>query len=308
MSISDRVFSRSFDNQYNLLIYFLLVVAFAGSIFLAWKGVQAGIIYTLMLVGVLALVFLGTLFVRDDRNLGRLGSFLRVPFSTSTGLGALFFLVFLLVPVFVNLVVGFFTSAFRVTALAIPLFGSGINTAFQSFSAAEIGSSVSWQLFTVVFTAGTIETFVFSFGMMVVGVLSGLFVYGLLTDRPVLWGLSQRNWVLSFAILLSVAGFTGAHLLNGTYTGLMFLVAAVFLLISNVSIYYAGVFLSGWIGYHMSNNFIWLVEALGWQKVFVEGLLSWFGLFFLGFIALLLWFVVRRWSFIRGELSGLFNG
>jgi len=296
--------SRTWDDDYNLLVYFLLAIALAGSLFLAWKDVSAGVIYSLMIVGVTALVFLAVnVFLKDtERDVPVLSKFMKVPFSTSTGVSAFFLLLGFGIPFLIQGFIRLIGGSFSVTSFSIPLFGNQVNQAFQSFATAEVGNSMSWRLFTTVFTAGVGETYVFSFGTMVVGILMGLFLWTMLTDRERLLGLSKRGFVLGFALLLSVGFFIASHLLNSTYAGRMFLFAGLFLLVSNISIYLGGVFLSGWIGYHASNNLIWMFEEFGFQSVFVDGLLSWFGLFLMAFLILLIVYVVRKWDVIRVEL------
>lgn len=301
---SDRVFQSGWDNNYNLLLLLVLVLSVLGSLFLAWKDVRAGIIYTLMFVVGVSLIFVITLLLKgEDKDLQSLTGFARLPFSPTLGIACFFGLVGFFFPIVLKL---FFSgTGFSVTGLSVPLFGGGIDSAFQSFSAAEIGGSLPWQIFTTVFTAGVMETFIFSFVTIYAGIGLGVVVLKLLNG-----GRSPRRWpVLVFAFAFSVLAFTLSHLLNSTYVLSSFIFAGIFLLISNVSIFVAGGFLMFWVFYHMSNNLIYLVELKSFSVILVDGLFSGFGLLLVGLLFLMIFYVVNRWAVkggVRDQLRSYF--
>ena len=295
---SDKVFQSGFDNNYNLLLLLVVVLAVLGSLFLARKDVRAGIIYTLMFVTGLGLMYFVTLLLKGEgKDLESLTSFARIPFSPTLGIACFFGLVGFFLPILLKTIFSF--TNFSVSGLSIPLFGSGINTAFQSFSAAEIGSSLPWQIFTTVFTAGVIETLIFSFVTIYIGIGLGVVILKLLSGKNT----SPSRWaVLTFAFVFSVMAFTLSHLLNSTYVLSSFIFAGIFLLISNISIFVAGGFLVFWIFYHMSNNLIYLIEVKGLEVIITQGLFSGFGLVLVGLLLLMLFYVISRWS-VKGGIS-----
>jgi hypothetical protein len=65
-----------------------------------------------------------------------------------------------------------------------------------------------------------------------------------------------------------------------------------FICLANISIFFFGVTLSFWIGFHQMNNLIYLVETQGLAEV-LSGFLSLFGLLFIGMIVLIVFYVLR---------------
>lgn len=304
--VSTSFHAGRFDRKdFNLLVFVNLLIAFIGSIFLAWNDVRAGVIYTLLFLGGVVLLFLVFFFLKDDATLRPVTDFVRVPIAQSTLLSGVSYLFGLFVPVLLYLLVRPFTS-FDITGLSVPLFGASISG--QTFSAVQISSSMPWRLFVIMFTAGTTETFIFNFVAVVVGVLIGLFLLKLLTggDRGVLF-FSRRSFVLTVAFAFSTGVAVLAHLLNSTYSGVSFFVAALFFLLASVSIYLFGLFLAFWIGYHQMNNLLYLVSQDGWSAV-LGGFVSWFGLVFLVYLFLIVFFVLRSWKSLGGEWRRYWGG
>lgn len=287
--------------NFNILLFFNFFIAFVGSVFLAWNGVTAGIVYSFMFVGIISLIFMVTLFLRDDNSLKPITDFAKIPISTSLGLASLFYLVGMLIPAVVKGVLGIFKTSFSITSLSIPLFGTQITSA-QSFSTVEIGASMPWRIFNIMFTAGNMETLVFNFGTIIVGVLIGWFTLKLINGGEDLGFISKKTFILGFAFAVSVLLFLLSHLMNQTYMATQFFVAGVFLLVANFSIYLAGVFLSFWAGYHQSSNLFYLIEVDGFVAV-AEGFVSWFGLLFLVYLALIIFYVIRNWDTVKAEFS-----
>lgn len=289
--------------NFNFLLFFKLIVAFAGSIFLAWNDVQAGMIYTLMFVGATALLFLVFFMLKDDNSLKPITNYIKIPFATKTTLAVLFYLVGFAVPIILKLIFKLVGAGFNIVSLSIPLFGADLaNAKFQTFSTAEIGTSMPWIVFVIKWVAGTIETYVFNFVFVLLGILVGIFIWQLLADDNQRAGiLSKRPFIIFFGFLFSVLGFVASHALNSTYAGVMFFIAGIFLAVSNISIYFFGAFLTFWAGYHESNNNLFLIDVHGLRTVFFEGYVSWYGLFFAVFMLLLIYYTIRK--FQSGELQ-----
>lgn len=293
--------------DFNLLVFVIFIVAFFGSIFMAWNMITAGIIYSLMFVGTWSSIGMIFFWISDDRRMKPITDYALIPIASSMPLAAFFFLVSLTIPIFIQLLLGLFSSPYNVTQLAVPLFGAQIRTSLQSFSVAQIGSSMPWKIFTICFSAGANETLTYNFGLVLIGVICGLFLYSLLTDKKEinLFGIipvSKRFFVMAFAQIFAFAGFGASHVLNQTYSPANFVFAVAFLFVANMSIYFGGAFLSFWIGYHMSNNFVWLVQVEGFGAVMM-GFVSLFGAFFIPLILLLINYVVRHWDAVMEDFG-----
>jgi len=289
------------DADYNLSFYVLLVVAVLLSAFLMVQGVQAGTVYTVMFAAFTGLIYVGTLFIKDDANLKIVTDYIRFPVSPNLGVANFFYLIGFGIPIILKLIFNtLLGSSFNIVQLSVPVFGVNINTALQSFSAAEIGGSVAWRIFVTMFAAGTIETFVYNFAAMVMGVLIAVL---LIQQRRGQKAKAKKWHVIGIALVFSVLIFVGSHVLNGNYEGLAFLYAGIFLLVSNLSIYRMGVFIMFWVGYHQSNNLLWLIDTIGLTTVLGEGFVSWFGVFFVIYFSLVIWNIVINWDTIREQLA-----
>lgn len=301
-----RVYKSGFDNNYNLLFFALLGIALVGCVFLTWKDVKAGLIYFFMLTAVVIIIVLLKLAIKNDDKMSKITKYVRVPFTTSTGLAVFFFLIGFGIPILLELILKIVQSSFSITSFSVPYFANDIVDSLQSFSTAEISNNNAWTLFTVMFSAGTIETITYSFSAVLLGVLFGLLVSELLNDGKDGNILKKITLISIIAFAFSVIVFIISHQLNGTYEGWMFAIAGLFILFSNISVYYFGVFLVFWMGYHMSNNLLYLIKVLGWGAV-IDGFLSWFGFLLFGLIALMIFYLLRNWTSIRKELAHFGN-
>ena len=85
----------------------------------------------------------------------------------------------------------------------------------------------------------------------------------------------------------------------------MFIAAGIFLLVANYSIFVKGVFLLFWVGWHQGNNLLDLINKNSLGAV-AGGFVSWFGLIFFVFLALLIFFVIRKNSEVWREFKSWF--
>lgn len=303
MSRSERVFSGGFDNEYNPFIYTMLILCLIGMAFLMFKGVLAGTIYTIMILAGGFILLWTLLNVKGDSQLAGITRYIRIPFTQSLSLSLLMFWLGFAAPILLHSILRLFGNLFNVTTLAIPLFSTQINNYFITLGAAEVSSSYAWELFVTSFSAGTAETFVFSFAIPIAGILIGRFFFNLLTIKGAdSWlFLSKKAFVISFAMLFAGLLFVGAHALNNTYSGGMFLVAFVFIMFSNISIYVLGVLLMFWIGYHVSNNQLAMILQNGFAKFVSEGLLSWYGAFLLVLFGLSVFYFLRNGKTLKQD-------
>ena len=264
--------------DYSFLWFILLFIAFIGSLFQQWNGIQAGVIYVSMFTGFSIMLFLLFFFIKDDNGMKPISNYIKVPISTSTSLSSFMYLIGLTIPFLVNAIVGLFTS-FSLTSLSIPLFSGGTTSNVVSLSVAQFEESMGWKIFNIFFVAGTIETFVYNFGLMIFGAFIGIGILKLINGGNDLSFMKKSTFVIMVALIISVSFFIFSHTMNGTYTPMAFILAGLFLLISNITIYKAGIFLIFWAGYHQSNNLLYLIKTLGLVPVF-EGFLCIFGLVF----------------------------
>jgi hypothetical protein len=291
----------------DLLLFVNLMIGLIGSIFLAWRGIDAGIIYSFLFLGTIAGLFLVFFHLKDDKTLKPITKYVRIPISSSQYLSGSLYLLGLLAPLLVQLILSAFFGGFAVSDLRIPVFGQEINNQLQSFSAAEIGGSMAWRIFIIMFVAGNVETFAYNFGIPIIGILMGYYVLKLYNDVKPIGFVSAKGFILSFALVFSTILFVVSHVLNSNYaTNTAFVIAAVFLIVANVSIYLAGFMLVFWAGYHQTSNLIYLVQTYGFQEVFA-GFISPFGLIFAVYLALIAYSVLRSLPKAQRELGEYFS-
>ena len=302
---SEKALKSNADLDFNLLLYINLVITIVGIIYLAWKKFDAGYIYFIMISGFFTLISMTFLFVKNEKSIRGLTNYIKIPFAVNLGLACFFYLMGKLMPYVIELVIVFFKGVFgvgqgfHVHSFAIPFFGSEINQAYTSFSTAQIGISQSMENFVIEFVSGNCETFVYNFGAMIIGGVVGIGLFNLMSsDGKKVGFLSKKFFILIVAFVFSIATFMISHTLNGSYSGFMFVVAGLFLLVGNFSIYKLGVFLSFWFGYHQSNNQIWLITQEGFRQV-MSGYISVYGVIYFFMFGVIIFYVIRNWSSIK---------
>jgi len=266
---------ESIDENFNPLFIFMIIICLCGCAFLLFliKDISAGAIYTfIMLISISFIVLLNT-WLKDDQRWKPLTDYMRIPIGTSLKASSIMYLVGLGIPLVLKIVLSIFTS-FQVTSFSIPLLASDISTGFQSFSASQVSGSIGWQEFITVYVAGTVETFAFNFMFPFIMIFAGLFLFKMFTDDDSILGIDKKYFVLFFSILMTGLVFMTLHSLNETYTTTtQFLFALGFIVLANISIYFFGLALLFWVGFHQMNNLIYLVESLGLGTVLSGGLL-----------------------------------
>ena len=83
--------------DYSFLWFILLFIAFIGSLFQQWNGIQAGVIYVSMFTGFSIMLFLLFFFIKDDNGMKPISNYIKVPISTSTSLSSFMYLNCLLI-------------------------------------------------------------------------------------------------------------------------------------------------------------------------------------------------------------------
>lgn len=250
-----------FNQNYSLFLFIPITMAFIGMLWLALNDIDAGQDYTLLFLGSIAFMSLILLFV-DEHSRKSVFGYIGLPFSTSTGISVWAYVVGLLIPIIL-----FFIFSLNTSALAVPFAAGDINSAITTqFSALSISESPFWELYTTVFTAGTIEELMFGVVTMLVGGLLTAAILGLL---GVNLGRGSGTVVFIGGLLFSVASFMFIHRLNDSYiTPSFFIAAGVFRLLMNIGIYSFALFLSFSVGFHQSNNAIWYIDKFGLQRFY----------------------------------------
>lgn len=304
MAVSVRDTSKS---DYNYLLFTFLFISLFGSVFFWLKfDAQAGLIYTIITLVALIVIPVIISWISNDDTLKPLTNFAKIPVTTHSKLYMATFM-FLLGSVVPYVTQGFMwaigklteSRVYSITSFSIPLYGSDILGRINSFSAAEAVNSMPFKLFFIKNVAGVSETYNWAYPMMFIGVLIGLLLVKFLGVKG---KTSKLYAVVAIAFAFVIATFTGMHQLNNTYVWYMYIAAGIFLLISNASIMYAGVFLMFWIGYHRSNNEVWLMIENGVFEV-LRGYLSWYGLIFIPLTLLIVFYTIKKKDDIIAELK-----
>ena len=248
------------DENFSLFLLLPLTMAVLGMLWLALNDIKAGENYSLLFLGGVALTVLLYLLI-DEHSKASIVKLIKLPFFSKPGYSVLSYVIGLLLPFLL-----FTLFSLNTSAVAIPLAADTINSQIATqFAALEIQNSPFWQVFTTVFTAGTIEEFAFAIVTMILGAaLTSL----LLTLFMVNLRGSARRWVLFFGgLVLSFGAFMFIHQLNDTYTvARMFVVAGVFRVLMNGAVYLGGLMLSFAVGFHQSNNAIYYISTFGWPQ------------------------------------------
>lgn len=284
---------------FNLLIYTMLSLAVTGIIWLSLNDVPAGQKFTTLFLGSIGLLMLG-LFALDESNRSMMQKIIKLPFSVDLDVGVGSYLLGFAIPIVGALVITAFGFSFTsIAQVMVPLATEDINEGIaQSFSIANFEASEFWQLFVTVFTAGTIEEFVFGFVWVLNSIIIAILVFTLIFKQVNMNDSGTQFAYTALAIIISGLVFGGAHTLNNTYTTtMMFLVAIGFRMAMNSGIYFWKLFFTFTVGYHQSNNLIWWIGRYGFNS-FIAAISTLGGIIIGGFFILMLFYAVRRFPVI----------
>ena len=289
----DKIFAKDYEQNFNPLLIFMLLVVVIINVWLMFKGIFEGVVFFgLFTASIISLVIVYQ-FSKGDPQYSDFAKIVRAPFSTSLYVGSFMFVAGFTIRMAIYLIEKILKYSF-VGNFTIPLSVGKIDQGItQSFAVAQAKASMPLILFNRQFNAGTTEEFVFGFALVFVVALM-LFSVSKFTKPDSFW--RKKYFILITSILVSTLLFMGAHTLNESYTeSITFLIAGIFRLVSLISIYIWGVFLSFWVGFHQSNNLLDAINEFGIVQV-AEGFLSWYGLLFVGLFALLTWYLISRWN------------
>ena len=291
------------DNNYNLVLYSQLILTALGVMWLALNDVKSGTIYVTLFLMISVLFLLSFLFIKEKDNTAY-GKF-RTPLTSDYDIAIPLYLIGWTLPFIINSLIGIFSNSFSVTSFMIPMSAGSLDNAIvQSFAIAQLQSDAFIRLFMMVFVAGTIEELLFGWFLVAIFYLLGKFILKLINNEKDLPFMSASNFKFWFGIIGSVLVFSGVHNLNSTYAGAMFVIAMIFRLIMNLSIYAWGLFLSFTIGYHQANNFIYFLQANG-SKVVLSALFTLKGLVIISFFVLMVIYTLKNIEKIKSKLSRL---
>jgi hypothetical protein len=252
------------EHTNNYFVLALLLLALIGVVTGAIQEVFAGTVYfSIILAGAVALVLVNFFTNEDDKK--RTKEFFMSPFKKDSRVALALFYFGTFVILLLNYGGQFIKQGFSTLQFFSPLYltaggelGTGIS---QTFSASVLESSgiVSW--FFTVFTAGIWEEFLFGFILFFVG-----WVIAIALNQTIFGNRFGKIFNNIVATGISVSLFMVVHILNGSYEGSMFLVAGIFRLLMNISIYYLTLGIAFTMGMHLMNNHLAYVVSKGFQE------------------------------------------
>ena len=279
------------QDNLNLIVYFSIILSGIGITWLALNEVPAGIRYiTIFLVSV-AFLFVSFFFINEDQKEEAM-KIIKNPFEVDYDVASGLYILGWLIPIILYFILKAVGSAFVISQLMVPLSAGSVlqEIQTQSFAIAETQADPFWQWFITVFTAGSIEEFAFGFVLMLVGTLIGMMIWRLAVGKDTV---KARWFYITVALIFTGLIFGGAHKLNASYVGIMFLIAIGFRLVMNYSIYVLGVFLSFTLGYHQSNNAVWFYTNYGSAATF-QALTSIGGIAILIYFTLIIFYAIKN--------------
>lgn len=262
-----RALEQGFKNVFMLIMY---VVTIFG-LYMGWRyGLDASDLYLTLTLVAVSLIVIILLWVNETSRKFR-RAFLITPFSISPKLSmATWLLGWATIPVlnFIGQVLFpmFSNISFTTTQFFQSLFYSasgGAETVAQTFSVAQLQNAPFVVWFYSVWVAGTIEEFVWAFVLPVVFHTIAIGIVNQFLDGEAPLGMQNENFYFLFSLFFSVITFMGIHTLNGSYVGIMFIIAGAFRFLMNTFVYLFGATASYVIGVHQSNNNTAFIQQFG---------------------------------------------
>lgn len=255
---------------------------------LSFQELKAGTLYFNLFLFGCAMIVLSLFFIRDkDNNI-------KIPFNLDLYSEITFYIIGLSIPIIIYLI-----TSFKTSQVFVPLAIGGNQG--QSFAALSTAADPFWSFFITVFTAGTLEAFATGFAIITAGMLVSRLLRALMNGLDL--GVSgNKVFDFSFAMLLSAVFFTVLHSFNDSYNApIFFIVAFVFKIIENSSIYIANLLMSFAFGLHQSNNAMYL----GFEAIWA-GLTSFpGGIIISGLLVLVLYYWITNIYKLLGVFSKL---
>lgn len=296
MPDADKVFVKRFNElEIGQIVFIVLLFSIAGTTFMAFNQLKAGTIYAILMSSSFIALLLLTLLRKDE---DRPSDFIPIPFCKRFSVSVFMYFLGLVIPIVLGIVLGAF--AVSSTAFSVPLFSGDITEAGQSFNVANLEEQMSTRIFNIVYVAGSDETIVYNWLAVLFGAVAGMIVLRLLSKErsPV----RNKFVVKLIAYAFAVGVFMLSHLLNASYDApLKFIIAGVFLLVSSLSMFAWGLPISFWIGFHQSNNLMYLIGLFGLATV-AGGFVGLFGGVTLVLIILICFYLINNWDVVKRDL------
>lgn len=198
-------------------------------------------------------------------------------------------------------------------SLIQPLFtGDFTSSSNQAFSTATLEGSMPVRIFLISPVAGTSETLNFNYFSIIYATVVGTLLLMLVSAYKEGKKVKNPFFVKVFAYILSSLVFVGAHSLNGSYDSTTkFIIAGMFLFISNFLMFEVGIPIEFWVGLHKSLNLIFMITLFGFAQVFA-GFISLIGAIYLIFdLVLIPFFLLRNkdavWKDVKWHFTTLFK-
>lgn len=261
-----------FDENRNFIVFSGLLLTVATALWYAFQDIRIGWSFVLLFT-VPTVVWLVMLQLIDEKTKKSIISKLKIPFTTSTPVAAVMFVLGEILILSLALLPLKQIFGFTFTDYLQPLAIEKVNLFIQQTSAqVAISSSSAAQLWNTLFNAPYIEEFIFGFIAIHLFYPVIKTMYSSLTKKEL-----SHNITLFITFILVGASFAGLHVFNSTYITLTaYIIAALFRIVLSAMIYYAGVYLSFTLGLHQMNNLIWYIREYGINNT-MEALLSFTG-------------------------------
>jgi hypothetical protein len=254
------------EHSNNLTILVALAISLIGVIVGETLDVFAGELYYSLILGSMVIITLFGFFTNSDDKKEK-SLFFESPFKKNPKVALALFFIGLLFIFLINFVAKNFFS-FSVLNFFSPLYlsaGQGLSSGLaQSFSASVLESSPVVTYFFTVIIAGLWEEFIFGFGLFLVG-----WIFALLVNHLFFGNNLSREVVFWVAMAFSVLGFSAIHLFNGSYEGIMFVVAGAFRLIMNIIIFKFRFGMAFTMAMHIGNNHLAYYGVYGFQTFMI---------------------------------------
>lgn len=275
---------------------FILIVFFIiSTLMFSLVGTVAGRIYsTLIIISVLIVMILYLFFIKENESRD-----FELPFEKTFLQFCVWLWVGLLLPLIFNSTFGrIFNLKLHDIVKPFVMFS---NVAIEkSFNVIQTEYNPFVNTYNTVFGAGVGETFIFNIMAVILGIVVGMLMLAILSESGVNiseGGKKIFKFIVGVLIIPTIF-FVIAHKFNQDYVNMptLFLFAAIFLLLTNLGLYYFNVFFGFVAGIHMSNNLNAYGLKLGMTNLFTPqtGALGFLQITVIAFFLITLIFVIFK--------------
>ncbi len=282
-------FRGIFDLNRPLLPFIMIIVAMIGVFTGELFEIPNAKIYSIFITASFTIFFLITFFIKENSD-----KVIKYPFSFTALQSVLFFFLGVIVILIIN-----FASSIQTFEVIPPfaVFTTADITPTTTLNVIKLAIDPGVIFFYTIFVAGVMETWIFNF----VGTLTGLLISRFARQHTDIISSSKLASIKSFdyivAFLFASILFMVSHSLNGTYGTFSsnpsaYLVAGLFLMITNFLLFYFNVGFMFVVGLHMANN----AAAIGWGNTLVGLTSGNVGFVFLAILVLISVFAILNFK------------